>query len=305
MSPRGVVVIAALAIVVVGVSCTKDDREPVLVTVNRPPAGDVSDAGDVLDVADDRRAPDASIDVPLGACSGQAGRTLRTLMVGNSQIYYQNLPKLLSDLSESGPRSCPRIAAEPFTRGGQNLMRLWEEGDSQGRKLADVLAKTRYDVVVIAESIDLVELPPPKTQFVEYANIMIDAIRASGARPILYATPYSDQEGHTGFVEMAEPQLALGKERAVTVAAGGLAWLRVWKELPSVVLHHADHSHPGPKGSLVSAMVIYSAITRATPIGLTTEPPIDCVGPCPKVTEIEGAVFQNAAWEEAKATSLR
>jgi hypothetical protein len=245
---------------------------------------------------------------PPGACTGPAGRTIRTLIVGNSQIYFFDLPKILSDLSASAPPACPRIAAEGFTRGGQNLMRLWEGGDSEGRDLATTLRSGAYDVVVIAESIDLLELPHPYEQFVNYATTIIDAARAAGSRPILYATPYVDKPGHFGFVEMAEPQLALGAAESVAVATGGLAWLRVWAELPSVFLHHVDHSHPGPKGSVISAMVIYAVITGASPIGLTNDPPIACYrGMCPDspvVTPEEAEVFQRAAWDEARARDV-
>lgn len=241
---------------------------------------------------------------PLGTCVGEPGRVLRTLVVGNSQIYYQNLPDILRRLSESAPPACPRLATEAFTRGGQNLERLWNDGDSLGRDLATTIRDGRYDVVVISECIDLVDFPPPVGKFDVYARIIIDAVRASGARPVLYATPFVDKEDHYGFVEMAAPQLALGRELGVTVAAGGLAWLRVWEVLPNVKLHHEDNSHPGYKGSLVSAMVIYGAITRATPVGLAT-PPIDCQGtPCPEIPKEEVDVFQRAAWEEVKATGL-
>jgi hypothetical protein len=52
-------------------------------------------------------------------------------------------------------------------------------------------------------------------------------------------------------------------------------------------------------------MVIYSALTRASPLGLTTRPTIDCTGECPPISPLEAEVFQRAAWEEARATGLR
>jgi hypothetical protein len=104
---------------------------------------------------------------------------------------------------------------------------------------------------------------------------------------------------------MASPQIELGKQLTVTVAAAGLAWLRVWKEIPDLFLHHTDHSHPNHKGSIISAMVLYAAITGGTPMALSTSVPIDCYGtPCSEVTPAESDVFRRAAWEEAKATSL-
>src|SRR5690606_39255968 len=119
--------------------------------------------------------------------------------------------KILSDVAKSAHPTCPRIRAEGFTRGGQNLERLWHGGDSLGRSLDEVLVHGGYDVVVIAESIDLVELAPPYERFTRYATLMVEAARASGARPVLYATPYADQPERRYFVEMAAPQLALGE----------------------------------------------------------------------------------------------
>jgi hypothetical protein len=297
-----------LAFVVLACVSSTSDEAP------SEPVARPEPAGDSPEVVPRPGSPSSDVEPtpsnrPASPCDGQAGRTLRTLVIGNSQIYFFDLPKILSDVSESAHPDCPRIAAEGFTRGGQNLERLWKGGDSQGRDLATVLETGRYDVAVITESIDLVELEPPYDRFVRYATILVDAARASGARPILYATPYADQPGHAWFAEMAAPQLALGEALSVTVAAGGLAWLRVWDEMPSVFLHHVDHAHPGPKGSYISALVLYAAITGATPIGLTTNPPIACFrGMCPDdplLTPAEGEVFQRAAWEEAKATSLR
>ncbi len=252
--------------------------------------------------------PDAAL--PLGACAGPPGRTLRTLLVGNSQIYFWNLPRILSELSGAAPLACPRIAAEGFTRGGQTLRNLWRDGDSLGRDLATTIREGAYDVIVIAESIGLVELDFPHHDFVEHATLLIDAARASGAMPVLYATPYPDKEGHLFFVEMAEPQLALGRQRAVPVAAGSLAWLRVWRELPDIDLHHPDREHPGYPGSIVSAMVLYAVITRATPLAVTVEPKPTCEDrpgrevPCPPISPAELAVFRRAAWAEALETGI-
>jgi hypothetical protein len=295
----GLLVVSAGAL---AVSCSEDTPPARASAVEgreqRAPEGR-PDGGDVPAIERDHGA-----ELPLGSCKGP-GKTLRTLIVGNSQIFYWDLPQLLTDVSRSGPPACSRIDAEGFTRGGQNLRGLWLDGDSLGRKLEPTLQQGKYDVVVVSESIDLVALPPPREQYVTFATTIIDAARASGAVPVLYASPYVDEDAHWGFLEMAAPQLELGKALSVTVAAGGLAWLRVWNEMPDLDLHHPDHAHPGYKGSYISAMVLYAAITRATPIGLTTALTFDCNGqPCPPITPAEGELFQRAAWDEARATSL-
>lgn len=314
MTAKWLEVVAAVVAIAATASCSTehdpghDVAPPALAT----DAGPAVDSDSDPDSERGEAGPDAAAPAAppaLGSCAGPAGKRVRTLIVGNSQIYFWDLPKLLSDISTSAPLPCPRVDAEGFTRGGQNLKRLWTEGDSTGQELATVIRSGSYDVVVIAESIDLVEPFKPVEEFTTYANAIIDAARASGARPMLYATPYPSQPEHRGFVEMATPQLALGRARSVTVAAGGLAWLRVWQVLPAIDLHHPDRGHPGYKGSYVSALVLYSAITGATPIGLTRSPPLECMrGSCPPtkdpITAEEAAVFQSAAWAEVRATAL-
>lgn len=254
------------------------------------------------------REPDAGTDGGPRTCGTWGGRaSIRALFIGNSQIDFWDLPQLVGDISESGPSGCPRIVGERFTAGGANLQNLWDGADGSGRRLEPLIASGDYDVVVIAESIDLVDIRPEfPGLFIEYATRIIDASLAAGSVPILYATPWIEiDDDRAGFRAQADPQIELGRERSVTVAAGGLAWLRVWAELPDVDLYYSDRSHPGHKGSYISALVIYSAITGASPIGLTYTPPFVCEdGPCSPITADEADVFQRAAWDQHLETGL-
>lgn len=238
------------------------------------------------------------------SCGTWTGDTpIRVLFVGNSQIDFWDMSRLVSSLSESARPECPRIEGERYTLGGANLRSLWEEPHADGRRLPDVIASGEYDVIVITESIDLAELVPAPfpAQFVEDATRIIEAARAAGAVPVLYATPYVERpDGDvSGFHAQADPQLSLGDELDVAVAAGGLAWLRVWEELPDVDLFFTDRQHPGFKGSYISALVLYATITGASPIGLTTMPETSCEGgECAPISDAEAEVFQRAAWEQ-------
>jgi hypothetical protein len=240
--------------------------------------------------------------LPAESCPAwPSDRPLRVLFVGNSQIDFWDLPRVVSSLSASAPSGCARIAGERFTRGGANLEDLRVEGDSRGRRLEDVLAEGAYDAVVLAESIDLVELRPPyPEQFEASARAIVEMVRAAGALPIFYATPYVETPTRTGFHEMADPQIALGAELDVPVAAGGLAWLRVWEERPEVDLYFDDRQHPGFHGSYVSALVIWRTITGGSPIGLTAAPDAACDdGPCAPISADQADVFQRAARQAA------
>ena len=266
-----------------------------------------SDAGD--------ETPDARASSPLDAntagdsdrptgCGSALAAPIRALFIGNSQIDFWNMARLVSSLSESAGATCPRIMGERYTLGGANLRDLWEQPLPDGRRLPTTIGSGDYDVVVITESIDLAEFVPAPfpAQFVDYATRIIEASRAAGATPILYASPYVERVDRRGFHAQADPQIELGRALGVAVATGGLAWLRVWEELPTVDLYFRDRQHPGWKGSYISALVIYSTITGASPIGLSRMPVSQCEdGFCPPISELEADIFQRAAWDEVQA----
>jgi hypothetical protein len=220
------------------------------------------------------------------------------LFVGNSQIDFWNMARLVSSLSESASPGCPRIVGAKHTRGGANLRDLWE-----GTGLEAEIASGGYDAVVITESIDLADMRPPfPALFDDYARRIVTAARAAGAEPIFYSTGYVETPTRFGFAEMADPQLALGAELGVPVATGGLAWLRAWERMPELDLYHSDRGHPGFVGSYLSALVIWATFLEASPIGLTNAPRTDCTdGPCTEISPSLAAELQAIADEERRA----
>ena len=260
-------------------------------------SGGEADAGTFEDVGLAADAPPAM----GGLCDGASGRTLEVLFVGNSQIDFWNMARLVSSLSESAPPGCPRIVGTKRTRGGANLRDLWESAG-----LADEIATGDHDVIVITESIDLADMRPPfPALFVDYGTRIVDASRAAGSRPIFYATGYIERADRFGFAEMADPQIALGAELDVEVATGGLAWLRAWGRDPSLDLYHSDRGHPGFVGSYLSALVIWATLMDASPIGLTNAPVTDCTdGPCTPISASLAAELQrdaDAEWRSRRA----
>ncbi len=243
-------------------------------------------------------APDAAV-IHEETCDG--ARTLRALFVGNSQIYWADLPHIVEELAASAPAECPRIETESFARGGANLRDLWEE-PTDGRSLETTIAEGGYDVVVIAESIDLVDARPSPypQQFVDYASIIVHAAQDSGAMPVLLATAYVEMPEHAHFDEMAEPQIALAHELGARVAAGGLAWLRAWNEQPDLALYADDHAHPSWRGSYLSGLVVYSTITGASPLGLSSA--AGCNEDSCVISSDEAELYQRAAWAQVMAT---
>lgn len=266
------------------------------------PPGDAS-------APDDAAAADSGVEdggeAPTSrACRGwPTDRPLRVLYVGNSQIDTWDLPRMISSVAASAPAGCPRMVGEAFTGGGANLGDLLTQTDDRGRTLAQRIQSGGYDVVVIAESIDLVEHRPPyPARFETDARALVDIVRAAGATPILYASPYVERPDPTpGFRMQADPQIALGRELGVPVALAGLAWLRAWAVDPTLDLYHPDRAHPGYYGSYISALVTWATITGGSPIGLTGFPDANCwPNECSAIPAHLVAIFQEAALDQVE-----
>lgn len=86
------------------------------------------------------------------------------------------------------------------------------------------------------------------------------------------------------------------------LAAAGMAWLRVWDVLPDIDLFAGDRQHPGEVGSYIGALVIYSAITGISPVGMDSDV---CYGAPTCVPAANLGAVQDAAWAQHLDTGRR
>ena len=73
--------------------------------------------------------------------------TLSVLFVGNSYTYYQNLPHIVSLISDS---TSTKIIAKKSTAGGATLEHHWV-GD-RGLRTTEIIKNGQFNIVVIQES---------------------------------------------------------------------------------------------------------------------------------------------------------
>lgn len=231
----------------------------------------------------------------------------RILLLGNSQIGYARLDEILTRVARTTlPARAWQI--EAFAVGGANLKDLWNgRSETPGQTARARIASGSFDVVVIQESIDLVEFRPPyPAQFSDYATRFIDLTRANGARPILFSTGYIQDLSvyPRGFEMMFEPQQALAQQTHVSLAAGGNAWQTVLRAMPNTALFARDRQHPGYKGSYLAALNLFAAISGECANGSAPEvlwcpPEENCV-----VSESERVLFQRAACETHRTVNV-
>ena len=223
---------------------------------------------------------------------------LRVLFLGNSQIFYNNLPRIVEVLSESAPAERPRIKTGRSVAGGASLESLWNAGEGAGKPRA-MIAGEKWDYVVIQEIYTYYDKPE---KFNQYAKLFDELIRRHGSRTVLYCTASVNSLYPQGFVGLHDMHVALGKQLLVPVAAGGQSWLQYWGENPTLearlALYNADKAHPGIKGSYINACALYAVLTGESPVGLTNRIPDQ---PEDAVTPEEAQRFQEAAWKVHQA----
>jgi hypothetical protein len=256
--------------------------------------------------------PDRFLGIVFGLVVGLAGvtaasagekeaappRPIRVLFVGNSQVYYNDLPQMVEALSESAPADRPRIRADRALAGGASLESHWNRGTGKGTPRAKI-AEEKWDYVVLQEIFNA----RPDT-FGKYARLFHDLIRQNGAQTILLSTASISTLYAKGFQELHDMNIALGKELKVPVAAAGRAWLSYWGEGTTpeqrLALYDPDKAHPGKKGSYIYACTLYAALTGHSPVGLThriPKQPEDTVSPA------QAKQFQEAAWRVHQAVN--
>lgn len=218
-------------------------------------------------------------------------KPLRVLFVGNSQIYYNDLPRILEALAESAPKDRPRIRAEVAVAGGASLESHWKRGTGKGTPRSRI-NEEKWDYVILQE----IYFAKPDT-FTTHARLFHDLIRKSGARTVLLSTASVSQLYPKGFQELHAMHIALGKEMKVPVAAAGNAWLAFWGDNPTpeqrLALYDPDKAHPGKKGSYIYACTLYPILTGESPVGLTHRIPKQAEN---TITPAEAKQFQEAAW---------
>ena len=235
---------------------------------------------------------------------------IRVLFIGNSYTYYNNLPAIVAELASAGKVA---VEIEMVAPGGYTLRDHWEKGARER------LSSGHWDYVVLQDQstlgvgylVDGRARVASDERFKPWAARWVEAIRAAGATPVFFLTwarrdTPEDQAALTrAYVQAA----SAGRARLAPV---GIAWTKVRKDHPAIVLFQDDGSHPSPAGSYLAACSIYATLFGKSPVGL----PVKIVGvpvnldseqPEPEKREIlvdlpaeVARALQETAWAEAR-----
>jgi hypothetical protein len=206
------------------------------------------------------------------------------LFIGNSLTYENSLPLIVQAFADStgvAPLAVAAVAAADYS-----LEDHWNDGTA-----SETIAAEDWDVVVLQQGPSAV--PANRENLREYTARFATQIRAAGARPALYGVwPQSNRQ--FDFDAAIESYRLAAEDVDGLLFPVAAAWQAAWQADPTLPLYAPDGLHASAMGSYLAALVMYSVLYDASPIGL---PPRVRLRPGGEtgVTPAVAAVLQQAA----------
>ena len=184
---------------------------------------------------------------------------MRILMLGNSFIFTNNMPKMLAELTGA--------EVVHHTRGGARLSEQLNPNTKLGGRTQAAFQDEKWDYVVLQE-MSHGPITAPKS-FFSSAERLCRQIRTNGAAPILFAT-WAYQKGGTKLTgkgwdydemerALSEAYHKAAQENNALIADVGRRFYE-WSD--TQVLYAADGVHPSELGSRIAAETIAAVIQQ-------------------------------------------
>lgn len=212
-----------------------------------------------------------------GGCNSSSSQqrtdTLNVLFVGNSYVYFNNLPDMLEGIAHS--LGDITIAAQHHTHGGHMLYEHLEDGHIQAYLDSDLPQYREWDTVILQEQSTLGAriqqaraglIGDPENEFNTGMRGLHTLLEAHDLDVMLYMT-WAKKAFPNQITDLAAAYEKMGERYAADVAPVGMAFDRVMRERPELDLYLDDGSHPSAAGSYLAACVIYSELTGLSAVG--------------------------------------
>ena len=221
------------------------------------------------------------------------------LYIGNSFFFYYNnsLHGHVNSLLASGtPARTLRSVSATISASGFG----WHDVESYFRPNAlssySFTADNRivmnkfarlFDVAIMMDCSQCPVHPSFGPQFHEFAKKHSDTVRKHGAKPVFFMSwAYADAPEMTAT--LAEAYTQAGNANDALVIPAGLAFARSIAQRPQLNLYASDKRHPSMLGTYLSAVTVYAALFKKSPVGLPYTAGID---------EPTARFLQGVAWE--------
>ncbi len=184
-------------------------------------------------------------------------KELSVLFVGNSYTYSNNLPHIVSILSDS---TQAKLITRKSIVGGAHLWEHWN-GD-RGLQTRQIIREGDFDIVVLQDnSMSAIDTPDST---IKYVKLFARYSREYGAKTYLFNTWAREKVPQYQEIIDEVYTRAATENNAVRVRVGS-AWQLAMDLRPSAELFSPDGSHPTPLGTLLAASMFVRAISGELP----------------------------------------
>ena len=190
----------------------------------------------------------------LFCCTSIAQKdTTRVLFVGNSFMYFYNLPQVVSSMAKTQDVI---IETRHSTVGGSNLEQHWK--GEKGTVTRQLLENQQWDYVVFNNhSRSAIDTPE---DFMDYGKKFADLVRRKGAEPVFMMT-WAYKSNPLMQSEITRMYEKLCKETQSDYVPCGLLFAEARKWRPDLDLFNDDR-HPSSNGTYLSGLAFFKYFTN-------------------------------------------
>jgi hypothetical protein len=196
---------------------------------------------------------------------------LHVLFIGNSFIYFNNMPRMVEAISVSV--AGPYIKTEMVAIGGARLEDLWKQGSA-----LTAIRKQHWDYVVMNEQSALgggivngeKRVGDPAT-FFKYAEMFDTEIRKAGAKTVIMMTWKDKTDPDRIQNELNKTFVEFRKTHGTILAPVSTSWALTMKTASEIDPYFPDNHHPSKEGSYLIACTVYATLTSQSPKGAATK----------------------------------
>ena len=190
--------------------------------------------------------------------------TLKVLFVGNSYTYFNNLPHLVSVISDS---TKTKLITKKTVIGGSWLYQHWN--GLRGLKTKEIIEQGDFDAVVLQEySMGAIDYPDSLRK---YVPLFADLIRSTGAKPYLFQV-WAREKVPQYIQELNQEYEAVAQKNDVTLVHVAKGWDMARNLRSSSALFAPDGTHPSALGTFISAAIFVGYLTGEVPEKVSEAP---------------------------------
>lgn len=173
------------------------------------------------------------------------------LFVGNSLTYFNNLPELVKQIA-----ACEKVEVSYRTLALPNyaLEDHWND-----KTVIEEINSGKYNFVIVQQGPSSQQ--EGRTLLLDY-GLKLDSLCEKKKAQLAVFMVWPSKARSTDFQGVYESYKILAESSKSIFCPAGRAWQTLWKNDPAFELYGPDNFHPGLKGSLLSALVIYGRIMK-------------------------------------------